>query len=416
MSEQRYTLIKNARLITLPSQSPENCSILIQNKSADSPVSRIIKIGEVDEKAIHPSALTVFNARSHYVCRGFIDLGTHTCEPGYMHRETLKSASDAARKGGFTSILTATDTSPSPDSELVIDYIKSNSPLCRCGILPGVSLSINDEYLQMSDIVSLMSRGGAAVRCSGLVPDGMLFEAMCICRDKGYPLIIKCSEAYADGHGELPLYKQDIATARALILSSETGCPVHITCVSSARSVELIRQAKANGVRVTADTCPQYFIFSKEDILFYGTNLKLMPPLGSFEDKEALLCAIEDGTIDCISSDHTPCDSDDKEMPFDRAARGMIGLQTLFSASYTHLVSTGVISLSRLVEMLTVNPAKVLGLDAQLTKGSVADITVFSASAEVCVTKENNRSRSQNSPFFGQFLSGDVIHTFVNGK
>lgn len=415
MTSQRYTLIKNARLIDGEGSGIKNCSILIRNADSEKD-SEILEIGEVKADGEISRSLTVYNARSHYVCHGFTDLSTHACEPGNMHKETLKSASEAAKKGGFTAFLTVNDTNPAPNDPLVIKYIVSNSAGARCRVYASGSLFLPGEK-GISPIDEIMSEGAKALRCSGDFDDDMLFGAMKICRDKGYPLIVKCSQTERNiSRWEDANRYQDIATARLLLLAEEAECPVHISCVSTARAVELIRMAKAHGLPVTCDTCPQYFIFSAADIPLYGNDLLLMPPLGSSADVEGVRQGIADKTIDCISSDHAPCSPEEKRCSADAAARGMISLQTVFSTSYSHLVGGGIISIRRLVQMLSENPARVLGLSGKVKVGQTADLTVFSTLAEGKLTKEQNMSKSENSPFFGQFLQGQIIQTFVNGR
>ena len=411
MNGGRYTLIKNARLVDTGQGTVRNCSLLFENAGADGTPSRILEIGNVRVSEAIVKNLTVYNARSHYVSAGFVDLSTHACEPGNMHKETLKSASLAARAGGYTAYLTTADTSPAADDPLVVEYVKANGALTKCRALPGALLTKQGSCGELSPLKELAESGAAAFFADMQSDSSVLVKGMKLCRDNGYPLIIKCSDGARAG------IDQDINTARALLLAAECDCPVHLSCVSRARSLELVRYAKSQGVKVTCDTCPQYFVFTQEDIPWYGSSLCLNPPLGSREDKQAILDGIADGTIDCISSDHTPCSQQEKKGKISECAGGMISLQSTFGAAYTYLVSSGIVGLSRLVEMLTEAPARVLGMkDHALKEGSVADITVFGAPSEQIFTKEMNMSRSENSPFFGQIFSGAVIQTFVDGK
>ncbi len=413
--QKKYTLIKNARLIDHSLSSLQNCSILIENDEKGQ--SRIVEIGRVRIDGIDPTGLFIYDAKSHYVSAGFVDLCTHAREPGYMSAETLKSASLAACAGGFTTFLTTPDTSPRPDDPSIIKYVVSNSLSASCKVLPCACAATGKDESQLCDIVSLMENGAAAVSCTSYTPPDILLKAMKICAEHSYPFIIKCSEPVQNGYLDyLPKIKEDVATATAVVLAAESGCPIHISCLSSARSVDIVRRAKDAGVKITCGTCPQYFIFEEHDILFFGNNLKLMPPLGTAEDKNAITEGIKDGTIDCISSDHSPQPEALKNKSPKEAACGMISLQTLFPASYTHLVSRGVISLQRLVEMIAYNPARVLHREGELKVASRADITVFSASGRDTheILRADNKSASYNSPFFGQTLCGTVIKTFFD--
>lgn len=415
----QYTLIKNARLINHGEGLPQNCSILI--KKEEGQPWRIAEIGKVQTDNIEGSVFT-YDARSHYVSAGFTDLCTHACEPGNMSDETLISVSKAAAAGGFTSILTTPDTVPCSDTAGVIEYVISNSKKSECRILPSASATMGNGSLKPAPVEELMKSGAAAVFATSYVDPDTLLDLMKLCREKSYPLIIKCSEPCKYGStDDVPKIKEDIATATAIILAKESGCKIHISCVSSRGAVDIIRRAKDAGANITCDTCPQYFIFEKHDVLFFGNNLKLMPPLGTEEDKIAIIQGIKDGTIDCISSDHTPrpeSSKNAKNVTYEKASCGMISLQTLFSASYTHLVNREIISLQRLIEMIAYNPAAILGRQGELTDGGVADITVFSASSRDTheIKREDNKSRSSNSPFFGQTLCGTVIKTFVGDE
>ena len=178
----------------------------------------------------------------------------------------------------------------------------------------------------------------------------------------------------------------------------------------------MIRQAKMNGVKVTCDTCPQYFTFYEDDLFFYGTNLKLNPPLAMSSDRAAVIDAIKDGTIDCIASDHTPWPQDDKNKDFQNARFGMTGLQTLFPASYTALVYPGYITLQKLISLLSENPARILSLGSGLSVGARADLAVFSTEGEYVFSSGMIVGSAENSPFVGSFLRGEIISTFYDGK
>lgn len=392
----------------------------------------IAQIGKVRTDGIEGWVFT-YDARSHYVSAGFTDLCTHACEPGNMSAETLMSASKVATLGGFTSILVTPDTDPCPDDPEVIKYVLSNSQKADCRVLPSASATIGNNSSIVAPIDELMKTGAAAVSCTSYTDNETLLRVMTHCAENSYPLIIKCSEPVEPDYNEkiirqyrknspvefdydpeLLKIKEDIATAAAIILAKKSGCPIHISCVSSAGAVDMIRRAKDAGVNITCGTCPQYFIFEEHDLLFFGNNLKLMPPLGKANDKNAVLQGIKDGTIDCISGDHTPRVAGTKKTEFKGASCGMISLQTLFPASYTHLVTRGIISLQRLVEMIAYNPASVLRRQNELRVGGSADITVFSASSSDThvIKREDNKSHSENSPFFGETLCGTVIKTF----
>ncbi len=410
---KHFTLIKNARLLDGKSDFAQNCSILIEH--FENGKAKVLEIGEPHLDSTLDYALTVYNARSYYVCPGFTDLSLHAGEPGYMHRETLKSAVQTARAGGVTTFLTSEDCQPYADDPIVSEYIKSNSAALPCNVLSGVSMCKKGSDSLLCDLDTMFSRGADAVICSGAFSDEAAYTAIKKCNENSYPLIFRCSTGSSLPYN-LQKLCEDINTSRVLLISKTLGARVHISCVTSAGSVELIRRAKEKGVKVSCDSAPPYFVFSAEDVPFYGNNLKLFPPLGNINDKKAVLDGIADGTIDALCSDHSPCSDDEKRGKFAECVPGMIGVQSLFSVCYTHLVAPQIITLPRLVSMLTSAPSSAIYRSGVLECGSDADITVFSSHDEYCFDRQMNLSKSDNSPFIGRFLQGKIIQSFYNGK
>ena len=421
----RYTLIENARLIDPDKKNAAACSLLFVCAPEG---SRILDIGrEVRTGDIPGEALAVYNAKSHYMAKGLTDLSVNTGEPGGMHRETLKTCAAAAAAGGVTTLLTSPDTNPPANSPEVIEYIKAGSAKLPCRFVPAASV-FKEGKNTLSDIGKLMEAGAGAVCTDGSCGIPLLLKVMEICKSGGYPLIVKCCDPSSPGNiakgrisgmlktAGIPSWRQDIPVYTLLRLASDTGCPVHLTAVSTAESVKLIREAKEAGAPVTCGTCPQYFTFFENDLFMFGSNLKLMPPLGRESDRAAIISGIADGTIDCISSDHTPQTGKDKSAGIDRAPFGMTGVQTLFAASFTKLVAAGQITLPRLIALLSANPASVLHRERKLAKESAADIIIFSTDREYELQSVDIKSKSQNTPLLGSTLRGEMIKVFSDGK
>jgi len=421
-----YTLIRNVRIIGGPSDGSDVGSILF--KRGEKGASEVLAIGpgvKPDESVM--KNCWVYNGRHYYACPGFTDLTLHVCEPGEMSRETLKQAALAANVGGVTSALTLHDLSGKPQNGAgdIVNYIRSTGENYPCRFFPSARLYKND------DASSLPYGSAAAIYVLPPYDEDELFKAMCLCAENDRTLFFGCADR-ADGMTysqktaksfRLPAvaaYKHDARLATALIMAEKAGCRIHIHAVNTESKTELIKIAKDRGVRVTCDTCPQYFTFNDSDIYFYGSSLKLSPPLASASDCKAIIRSLADGTIDCISSDHTPAvktAKSAKPLPLSEAGCGMIGLQTLFSASYTALVKPddSIISLEKLICLLSLNPARILGRESALRVGSDADVTLFTTEGESKFSPENNISSHANTPYVHKYLTGSVIKSFSKG-
>lgn len=419
----KYTLINNARLTDASFSSSKTCSLLLRSGEKGSP-SEILQIGEIHAGAIERK-LTLYNAKGRFLCPGFVDMSVRVCEPGYMYRERLADAAKAANLAGVTSMLAIPETNPAANEPAVMRYISESSKKMPVTIIPAAS-PLDPETGKMSAIDELVAGGAGALFCADMTDNDLALRAMRACVEKNIPFVVRCPDAGGDVNlgrvsemlrvDGIPPWRRKIALFTALTLAKESGCRLHISSVSTAFAVNLIKQAKMQGVNVTCDTCPQYFTFYEDDLFFYGTSLKLSPPLAESSDRAAVIEAIKDGTIDCIASDHTPWSSADKNKDFHSAPFGMIGLQTLFSASYTALVCTGHISLQKLVSLLSENPAKILSLSSGLSVGAKADLTVFSTEHEHVFSSEMIVSTARNSPFVGSFLRGEVAAVFYDGQ
>lgn len=417
------TLIQNVRLIDRSGVSGIG-SILFTSGGGRSEILALGPGVKPDESIM--KNCWVYNGRHYYACLGFTDLSVHICEPGEMSRETLRQTANAANKGGVTAVLAIHDlvggTRNAADE--IIKYVRSATTGYPCTFIPSARLYQNDPA------ESLPYDSTDAIYAAPPYDDDVLFKVMTVCTERGKTLFMKCASP-ADGALYRPnlsslkadcvaAYKHDSRLAGALIMAEKSGCRLHVSAIGTESQTELIKIAKSRGVRVTCDSCPQYFTFNDSDIFFYGTSIKLCPPLASESDRKAIIGSLADGTIDCISSDHTPyskTDRNNRSLPFSDAGCGMIGLQTLFAASYSALVKPegSVISLEKLISLLSSAPAAILGRETSLRVGGSADITVFTTEDECVFSPAENASGQSNTPFFMKFLTGNAVKTFSNG-
>lgn len=430
MPAEHLTLVKNIRLIDTKKRSAEICDLLFRHSAVDRP-SELLEIGNNLLSNGYTDTLTTVRGAGRFACRAFVDLHMHTCEPGAMYKEDIRTASLAAVKGGYGSLLVIPDeTSIDFSPEDTLDYIYSNAASkSSCELRPAAYLTVRNRGEQLADLDSLIAHKAAAFYDDGHTPTALLYTAMKACAEKDILLIYRPVDHSLSVGGmvsekiarvlrcpPIPSVAESAPLATALALAADTGCRLHITLVSTALSVSLIREAKARGVKVTCDTAPQYFTLTHTDLTFYSSLAKVDPPLRSAADRQAILTAIADGTIDCIVSDHTPEPSDRKQVPFAKAAFGMIGLQSVFSLCMRELVLTGCIDIFRLIELLAEKPASIMGLPSTLAVGSRADLNLLDLNTEYVLTPAMLHSKSKNCPWIGQSFTGAVARNFYNGK
>ena len=422
----KYILINNARLTGASFSSAKNGSILFRTGEKGE-ASEILQIGDTDTGALDRESakkITVYNAKGRYLCPGFADMSVHVCEPGFMYRERLVDTAKAAHLGGVTSMLAIPETKPAANDPAVMRYITESSKKMPAAIIPAASAEGTGKQ---SGIDELVAGGAGALFASDMTDCDLILRAMGVCAEKDIPFVVRCARPKegAVNRGRvsellrvngIPSWRRDIAVFTALTLAKEVGCRVHVSSVSTETVINIIRQAKMNGVKVTCDTCPQYFSFYEDDLFFYGTSLKLNPPLAMNSDRAAVIDAIKDGTIDCIASDHTPWQPADKNKDFQNARFGMTGLQTLFPVSFTALVYPGHITLRKLISLLSENPAGILSRGSGLRVGARADLVVLSTEREYVFSSDMIVGSAVNTPFVGSFLRGEIAKTFYDGK
>ena len=379
------------------------------------------------------SQAEVFDADQMVAAPGLVDIHVHLRDPGQTHKESIETGTRAAAAGGFTSIVCMSNTQPCADNAGTIQRIKDSSRTKACvNVFPTGCLTIGGEGAALAPIGSLCRAGVVAVTDDGkcvqnneimrrAVEYANMFDLPVLdhCQDKTLTEGGVMNEGYWSlrlGLGGMPSSAEDIVVARDIILSKYTCAHIHIQHVSSARSVELIRQAKKDGVCVTAEAAPHHIYFTDEALKTYDTLLKMNPPVRTEEDRQAIIAGLLDGTIDCIATDHAPHTSDEKDVEFDAAPFGIIGMETALAVCMEVLVHGGRCQLSHLVDLMSRRGASVLGLrKGSLAVGADADICVFDPN-EAWEVKPPFQSRSSNCPWIGRTLRGRVRRTYVAGK
>ena len=371
------------------------------------------------------------------VCPGFIDMHVHLREPGQEHKETVASGTASAVAGGFTAVACMPNTTPVNDDANVTAYILAKAAeagLARVYPIGAVSRGSSGELL--ADIAELKQAGCVAITDDGhpVATALLLRRAMEYAGMFGIPVIEHCEDPSLKGDGVahegyhaatlglrgMPGACEALGVERGVLLSELTGSAFHVAHMSARGSIRAVRKGKEAGVRVTCEVSPHHFTLTDESLaspIPYDTNAKMNPPLREAADRDAMLSGIADGSVDAIATDHAPHHYDEKNVEFDRAPFGIVGLETAVSLSLDRLVHAGVIKLPRLVELLSVNPAHILGVSGgSLSLGTQADVTILAPDLHVRIEAKRLRSRSKNTPFDGWQLRGGVAATLVGGR
>jgi len=378
-----------------------------------------------------PPGVPEIDARGLWVVPGLIDMHVHLREPGEEYKEDILSGARAAAAGGFTGVACMPNTRPINDCATVTATIKARASAAAVRVYPVGAISLGCEGKQLAEYGEMREAGIVAVSDDGRpVRDSQLMRrALEYASDFGLPVISHSEEAALStgvmhegpaatrlGLKGIPAAAEAIMVYRELALAELTGARVHIAHVSTAMAVDLIRAAKGRGVRVTAETAPHYFTLTDEAVLGYDTNTKMNPPLRSAADREAIRRALADGAIDAIATDHAPHSILEKEVEFDRAANGIIGLETALPLTLA-LVREHVIDERRLVELLAVRPAAILGLaHGSLSPGAPADIALIDPRQQFVYAADQIVSKSRNTPFLDWTLQGRAVLTMVDGS
>lgn len=416
-------LIKKGRLVD-PTHSLDGVfDILISE-------GRIARIGsDLADKAAH-----TIDADGKIVTPGFIDMHAHLREPGREDKETIRTGTRAAVRGGFTTVACMPNTEPALDDPEAIKLVKAIAKRdARCNVCVVGAITKGRAGEKIADLKGLKRAGAVAVSDDGacIQREDVMRRALREAKQASLLLIDHCEDTKLAAGGvvnkgffstKLGLRGSAAAAEYAMVerdigLARELRAAIHIAHVSTAGSVAAIRKAKALDIAVTAETAPHYFALTEACCATYDTMTKMNPPLRTAQDVAAIKEGLADGTIDAIATDHAPHTDAEKGVEFDVAPFGIIGLETALSLAIMELVDTQILSWSGLVAKLFVNPARILGIKAGgLAKGAVADITVIDPAASYTYTKGSIESKSKNSPFIGWTLTGRAVHLFVGGR
>jgi len=420
-------LLKGGRLID-PSQNMDDVAdILIES-------GHIVKIGKNLCKSLkNTEDVQIFDMKDLVVTPGLIDMHTHLREPGFEYKETIQTGSKAAAAGGFTSIACMANTQPVNDTRSVTEFIKREAAICNLvNVYPVAAISMELKGIDLTEFKDLKNAGAVAFSDDGkpVMDSALMRRALEYASSLGVPIIAHCEDIGLASHGSMnegliatelglqgiPTIAEDTMVARDILIADYTNTTLHIAHVSTAGAVQLIREAKAKGVKVSAETAPHYFTLSEKSIGEFDTCAKVNPPLRSMADVASLKAGIKDGTIDAIASDHAPHAATDKELEFEYAAFGLSGLETSLALSL-NLVADGVLSLSELVMKMSTNPARILHLPkGTLKMAADADITVIDLKKKWVVDRDSFHSKGKNTPFHGWSMAGKAVMTIVGGK
>lgn len=421
-----WSLLKNGRVIDPSRGFDQIADVLIRD-------GIVSEIGSIDIKSLNGNPGEIFDFTGMVIAPGLIDVHVHLREPGAEHKETIESGAHAAAAGGFTTILAMPNTTPAPDNRPVIEYVLSRGKQTGINVLACGALTKGMAGVEMAELGDIAEAGATAVSDDGFPIQNSLImrrvmeyaamldlPVLVHCEDKSLTADAVMNESVVStvlGLRGYPAAAEVSMVHRNILLAELAGCRLHIQHVSCAESVEAIRQAKAKGLKVTAETCPQYFTLTDEAVSSYSTNTKMNPPLRSQADVDAIKAGLADGTIDIIATDHAPHSLEDKEVEMTVAAFGIVGLETSLPLTITKLVDAGVLSLPQAIEKMTINPAKMLGIDkGSIEAGKTADIVVFDPAVEATVDASKFKSKGHNTPFDGWTLKGKVVATICCGE
>lgn len=410
-------LIKNVKV------NGQQCDIAIKGNRIDK-IAKDIK-GDYDE-VIDGAKLTALPA--------FIDMHTHLREPGFEYKEDIESGSKAAVAGGYSVVCCMPNTKPATDNKYIVKYIVDRAKevnLAKVYPIGAVTVGLKGEL--MAEMGKMKEAGAIAMSDDGQPVSSAQMMRLALEYAKDYDLLLcsHCEEkslinegvvnegenATRAGLKGIPSAAEDIMISRDVILAEMLDTKVHICHVSTASGVQIIREAKARGVKVSCETCPHYIAGTDALILDYNTNSKVNPPLRTEKDRQAILEGIKDGTIDVIATDHAPHSFEDKNVEYNYAANGISGLESAFSLCYTYLVDKGVITLDKLTKLMSERPAQLLGIECgQIKEGGLADITLVDLDREYKIDAKSFESKGKNTPFDGWKVKGKVVKTIVEGQ
>lgn len=425
MSEHKSLLIKNVKIVDARNESAETTDLLISD-------GRIAGIGP-DLKA-DPSTQT-FDAAGAWVSPGWMDMHVHLREPGFEHKETVATGCASAAAGGFTAVACMPNTKPAIHTRDVVSYVLDKAKGLAVDVYPIGAVSVDRAGRALTEMGDMKAGGAVAFSDDGdpvwdskLMRTALEYSAML-----GVPVINHEEDLALSRPGHMhegrvstrlgitgtPSVAEEVMIARDILLAELTGGHIHVAHISTRKGVDLVRQAKKQGIRVTTEVCPHHFDLTDEEIerQQFDTNWKMHPPLRTEDDVQAMIEGLADGTIDAICTDHAPHSVDEKEVEFIFAPNGIIGLETAWSIVCERLVAPGILTLSQAIEKMAVAPREILGLPVpHIEVGQPANLTLFTTDTQWVYTRDKVRSRSINSPYLGQTLTGRALAIYNKGQ
>lgn len=414
-------LLKNGRILDPLSHTDKVADVLIENHTIKTIAKNIT------------SNCRTIDCKDKVIVPGLMDMHTHLREPGQEYKETIETGTAAAMAGGFTAVACMANTNPIIDNRGQVEFIKKKAKDFLVDVHPIGAVTKGMEGEELTEMGDMIDAGAV-----GFSDDGMpvkkaliLRHALEYAKQFNTPIIDHCEELDLSGDGvmnegyystllglsSIPSLSEDIMVMRDILIAEFTQSPIHIAHVSTKGSVKIIEDAKNRGVPVTAETCPHYLLMTDKDVTSFDTNTKMKPPLRSEDDKKAVIEGLKKGVIDVIVSDHAPHHSDEKDIEFDQAAFGIIGLETIVGLILTHFVDKNIITLQDFVQMMSVRPRKILNLPLiPIKENSPANVTILDLEKEWNIEKNDFKSKSRNTPFQGWKMKGKSVGVINNGK
>lgn len=414
----------------------KNGNVIDPATNTDAVLDVLVEDGVIKAKApsISDEADKVIDATGLVVAPGLIDMHVHFRDPGQTHKEDIKTGSKAAAKGGFTTVCCMPNTNPVIDSEETVKYIIDKASEEKyTNVLPVGAVTKGMKGEEITDIAALKEAGICAISEDGksVMNEEVYSNAMEKAAELNVPVLAHCEEINlvkggvmnADSNAQklglegITNEVEDIIAQRDINLAEKLGTTLHLCHCSTKDSVEMLKVAKDKGVKVSGEVCPHHFTLTTDDIPCNDANFKMNPPLRTAEDRDALIKGLSEDILEVISTDHAPHSEEEKSKGFEGSPFGIVGLETSVGLTVTKLVKPGYITLKQMIEKMSYNPAKILGIDkGTLKEGSVADITIFDADEEYIVDKNDFESKGKNTPFDGYKLFGKVKYTILDGE
>lgn len=417
-------VLKNVNLLN-PGQklNEKNISILIED-------GKFKKIGKLTDSDLKDAK--IFELSGKYIVPGLFDMHVHLREPGREDEETIVTGCNAAASGGFTGIACMPNTDPAIDSSEVVSLIKKQSANHLVNVYPVGAATVGRKGEVLSPMAELKDAGvvgfsddGVAIKTASILKRSLEYAKMF-----NLPVIEHCEDDSLAGGAmnesvnstllglpPIPSVAEDLIVIRDILMAEYTDSKVHIAHISTKKSVEMVREAKKKGIKVSAEVAPHHFTLTDDAVKSYDTNVKMNPPLRTKADVEEIIAGLKDGTIDCIASDHAPHSLEEKEMEFEYAPNGIIGLETQVGLAFTELYHKKVLTLDQMIEKLSINPRKILNLEIpHIQEGGKADLTILDPDIVWTVDKTKFKSKSSNTPFDKRLLTGKSVGVINNGR